>query len=91
MADVNLIVWDCGCGTRLFEINGIQAHEDNFGNLVDLAPDQAEVYECGDMTFIPKEPTMRVLDKYHISTEEYHEICDMLIDKLSIGRCGRCV
>ena len=78
----------CALGT--FEINGIQADEEDFGEHYDTNPELAEDYCCYNMKFFSKPATQEVLDKYGITLQEYHEVCDKLDEELSFGNCGWC-
>ena len=88
---LELKIYSCLCGTKIFEINGIIADSNDFGYQEDLAPDNAEPYGCGDMQLIPKSAHTEILNKYHISANEYEQICAALKEKLSFGECGWCV
>lgn len=79
------------CEPEKFIINDIEADSSDFGEKKDMRPDLRPPYGCGDMQFIPYEqPTKDVLERYHINEDEYHEICDKLVDIISIGRCCLC-
>jgi hypothetical protein len=79
------------CFKNVFRINGKEADNDDFGDLIDIAPDDEECeYGCGNMQFIPKESTTKVLYMYGINQEDYNHICDKLKDTLSLGSCGMC-
>lgn len=78
------------CGLSVFKINDIFADSDDFGEKYDHNPEYAPEYGCGNMMFESKEPTQEVLDKYHITKEEYEDVCDELYDKLSFGFCAYC-
>jgi len=78
------------CSTGEFEINGIDADIDDFGEKCDRSPETAEDYSCGDMQFTPKLATQEVLDKYKINLTEYNEIANKLEEGLSFGCCGWC-
>lgn len=79
------------CYCPVFEINGIDATEYDFGEKYDRSPGTAEPYSCGDMQFTRRiEPSPSVLEKYSITEDEYREICDKLEVGLSFGRCGWC-
>lgn len=43
------------------------------------------------MPFESISPTQEVLDKYHISVDEYNEIAGKLAEELSFGCCEWCV
>lgn len=78
------------CEPEKFIINDIKADTLDFGEKEDMRPDLRPPYGCGDMQFIPCEPTKEVLERYHINEDEYHEICDKLVEVISIGRCSLC-
>lgn len=88
---LKLKVFDCLCELEEFEINGIEADWDDFGDKFDANEENAEPYGCGDMTFLAKAPSWEILKKYDISAEEYDGICKKLEEKLSFGCCGWCV
>ena len=79
------------CYCPIFEINGHDAEEDDFGEKCDQSPETAEDYGCGDMQFTRIEPTAEVLKKYEITEAEYSEICTQLEKGLSFGHCGWCI
>lgn len=79
----------CSLGT--FEINGIAAKEEDFGEHHDTNPELAEDYGCYNMKFFAKEPTPDVLFKYNITESEYDEVCKKLYEELSFGNCGWCI
>ena len=78
------------CALSVFEINGINADYEDFGEKEDRNPWGAEDYCCGDMRFEGKRPTTEILEKYKITIDEYNEICDLLEEKLSFGACCWC-
>lgn len=79
------------CEFRVFEINGIKADEEDFGHGCDRDPFNAEPYCCKDYEFIANRlPKQEILDKYHITKEEYLEICDKLEHELCVGECQWC-
>ena len=78
------------CSLAVFEINGIEADTDDFGDNEDRSPDTAEDYCCGDMQFEAKPPTQEVLNKYSITADEYQEICEKIGEAISFGSCGWC-
>lgn len=78
------------CALSEFEINGINAKEEDFGEHHDANPELAQDYCCYNMKFFPKEPDPFVLVKYGITTEEYNEVCRKLDEELSFGNCGWC-
>ena len=79
------------CDLEEFEINGIKAEWEDFGEKFDADEDNAEPYGCGNMTFIAKALSTEILKKYDITAEEYDSICKELEEKLSFGCCGCCV
>lgn len=79
------------CETREFEINGIKADHEDFGEKYDHDEDSAEPYGCGCMEFDPKPATPWVLEKYGITPQEYDEVCRELRKGLSFGSCGWCI
>lgn len=83
--------YDCLCELDTFTINGISADYDDFGEKYDTDRINAPDYGCGDMRFIPKVSTEKVLNKYQITQSEYYEICYELESALSFGRCGWCI
>ena len=86
-----LEVFDRLCELCLFEINGVSADYDDFGEKYDRNEEIADDYGCGDMRFTPKLCTQEILDKYKINVYEYNEICKQLEEKLSFGNCGWCI
>ena len=88
---LELKIYSCICETKTFKINGIDSDYSDFGTRYDIDEDNAEPYGCGDMQFIPKEASSETLEKYHITAEEYEQICVELEKGLSFGECGWCV
>lgn len=82
--------YECLCELKHFSINGIDAEYEDFGTKKDIDMGKAEDYGCGDMRFLPKPATERVLEKYGISNEEYDLICGKLEKELSFGNCAWC-
>ena len=78
------------CYMREFEINGVEAYEDDFGYGYDAEPKDADPYSCGNRVFVHVEPTKEVLEKYKINRREYYQLCDKLEEVLSFGNCGWC-
>ena len=81
------------CALETFFINGIRADQDDFGMGQDESPEIAEEYEhcCGYWRFTAKPATQAVLDKYHITIDEYEDIAKQLEVVLDVGACGWCV
>lgn len=86
---LKLEVYKCLCALAEFEINGIKASYEDFGDKYDTQPSLANGYCCGNMQFIPKLATQEILDKYKINVDEYNQICEKL-NCLSFGSCGWC-
>jgi hypothetical protein len=78
------------CELDMFTINEIEADYHDFGEKHDHSPSTVDVYGCGDMRFVPKPYTQKILNKYNISVSDYKKICAELKDKLSFGYCGLC-
>ncbi len=79
------------CEPDIFEINGIAADYNDFGEKKDSLPVSPYSYMCENMHFTPKFATQSVLDKYKINIDEYNIVAGQLEEKLSFGRCGWCV
>ncbi len=90
---MNVIIEPYGalCELREFTINGIQARYQDFGDKFDHDQDNAPDYGCGDMRFDPKPAEPAILEKYHITPDEYDDICEALKEALNFGGCGWCV
>jgi hypothetical protein len=84
-------IYSALCSTRIFNINGIDADSEDFGEQGDDDRENAEQYACANMTFTPKLATDSILKKYKITNDEYNQIAEELSGKLSFGRCGWCV
>jgi hypothetical protein len=82
--------YDSYCSLKQFEINGVEADYEDFGEKDDHDKENAADYCCGNMKFESKRVTDEILNKYKITAEEYCEICTELEDKLSFGCCGLC-
>lgn len=76
--------------TEKFEINGVDASIDDFGDTWDHDKDHAPEHGCGNMKFEPKRASSELLAKYKITIEEFYEICDLIDSKVSWGRCAMC-
>ena len=76
------------CQTDNFLINGVHADSDDFGRQYDDSPSD-DVY-CGNMVFVPSDPSQSILDKYGITEQEYWCIAEKLQDGLSFGACDLC-
>ena len=88
--ELKLKIYGCLCSTKVFEINGVDADYDDFGEKYDRGFD-AEDYACADMRFTGKDSTSEILAKYSITQSEYDEVVSELSEKLSFGSCGWCV
>ena len=78
------------CCTHGFNINGVNARSDDFGEQYDESPEEAEDYCCGNMVFKPRTASPDILEKYGITEQEYNEIAKKLEEGLSFGPCGWC-
>lgn len=79
------------CHLKAFEINGIEACEEDFGESIDAAPENAPDYSCGCRKFTANyNISDNILDKYKITKEEYLEICEKLQEELYVGCCAGC-
>ena len=87
---LTLTVFEALCATQTFVINGVRADHEDFGVKEDVAEDEAEPYCCGNMLFVGKKPTAKVLKKYSITKSEYSEVRKKLEEVLSFGPCGLC-
>ena len=79
------------CALKTFSINGIRADQDDFGIGQDEKREIAGDYGCGYWRFTAKPATQAVLDKYHITIDEYEDIAKQLEVVLDVGPCGWCV
>ena len=79
------------CALKTFFINGIRADQDDFGMGQDEKREIADDYGCGYWRFTAKPATQTVLDKYHITIDEYEDIAKQLEVVLDVGACGWCV
>lgn len=87
--EIDLMEYFCSVGN--FTVNGARADTDDFGSQGDESPDDAEEYECGNMTFTPHDrPSPEVLAKYSITEDEFRFIAAGLAEQLSFGGCGLC-
>ena len=72
-------------------VKGLQADEDDFGEMEDIERANAPQFCCGNMMFVVYDPPPEgVLEKYGLSMDEYKEICYWLQKCLSIGFCDWC-
>jgi hypothetical protein len=79
------------CTTEEFEINGIKATPYDFVEQYDeLDTINAGKRVCINMLAIRLQVSDEILEKYKITIEEYHIICDLLEDGLSFGKCNLC-
>lgn len=88
--DLKLKIYRRLFSTEVFEINGVDADYDDFGEKYDRGSD-AENYACANMQFTGKDSTPEILSKYSITQSEYDDVVSELADKLSFGSCGWCV
>ncbi len=87
--NLKLVFYDALCETEAFEINGVDATYDDFGEKRDHR--STDDYGCGNMQFTRNDSTPEILEKYSINEEDYQEICDKLTEGLSFGKCGWCI
>lgn len=78
------------CELKIFTINGKDADSRDFGDTLDHITEEREPYCCSNKYFEQKPSTREVLDKYNITEEEYHNICNELENKLYVGACSWC-
>lgn len=89
--DMMLTVSKAYCSPDKFKINGVKATTYDFGQGVDEEPLADGKFGCGHHAFHHFErPKNGVLEKYHISMEDYRTICSTLDAQLSRGRCKYC-
>lgn len=79
------------CSLSLFEINGMDADEDEFVNKFDHSRETAPDYGCGDMRADIRIPSDAILEKYGITVDEFTVIAEDVAEKVSFGRCGWCI
>lgn len=79
------------CYVKEFIINGIVAEYEDFGTKYDRNPDEAELFGCGNMQFTRVDARVEILEKYHITVDDYSQVCDKLEKGLSFGYCSWCV
>lgn len=89
--DMKLVVSKTYCSPKKFKINGVNATTYDFGQGIDEEPPKAAEFGCGCHVFRHFEhPKHGILEKYHISMEDYRKICSQLDTQLSRGRCSYC-
>jgi hypothetical protein len=81
---------ECLCYLSSFKINDVPAYYSDFGDKYDHDKENAPEYGCGNMQFESIPPTQNILDKYHITMDEYYIICEKLDEALSFGCCAYC-
>lgn len=88
---MQLSVTKTHCSPKKFVINGVKATTYDFGQGVDEEPVGDGKFGCGCHAFHHFErPKHGVLEKYHISMDDYRHICTQLDSQLSRGRCKYC-
>lgn len=76
------------CSPKIFTINEIYADPDDFGEVNKLTGD----FCCKYREFKGFEkPSTVVLEKYHITEDEFFEVCDELRDILRVTDCSLCI
>lgn len=76
------------CVEDEFLINNKKAEVSDFGLIYNHGVGNTNC--CESMRFEAENPSSKVLRKYHITLDEYDEICVYLADKFTIGRCDLC-
>ncbi len=89
--DVTLKSYGSLCAAEVFEINGVEAYEMDFGETEDLDPDNVKDYGCGNRQFVAKPAEDDVLARYSITLAQYHHVTELLKKELSFGNCGWCI
>ena len=84
-------VYEAMCSLSTFEINGIDADEDDFVDKYDHSSYAAEDHACEDMRADLNTATDEVLQKYKITLDEYNAIAENVAGKVSFGCCGLCI
>ena len=80
------------CELQTFTINGINANKSDFGEGFDADWTNAPDYGCGFHKFeADRTEKPSILEKYKIDQADYLEICELLEEKLLVGRCGWCI
>ena len=79
------------CGFEVFEINGIEAEQEDFVDKRDRSPETAVDRACGNMQAEILPVNQHVLDRYEITEEDYFLIAGKVSKLLSFGACDRCV
>ena len=76
------------CSPKVFTINEIHANSDDFGEI----SKQTGHFCCKYREFQAfEEPPTDVLEKYHITEDEFIEVCDELRDILRVTDCSLCI
>jgi hypothetical protein len=88
---LELEFYSYACFSPTFTINGIDAVNEDFGDLYDRDSENAEDYSCANMQFTRIPAKLVVLERYNISIPEYELIAGQLEVGLSLGQCGACV
>ena len=78
------------CALETFSINGIRADRDDFGIGQDEKREIADAHCCGYWRFTARPAMQTILDKYHITVDEYNEIARQLESTLDVGECELC-
>jgi hypothetical protein len=92
----HLQVYGALCSAKVFQVNGIDADTDDFGegsDVGDYIDDSDDGYVgCSNRVWQRTDPPPPdTLRKYNISADDYAVICNDLESSLSFGRCGWCV
>jgi len=86
------------CEAEVFTINGQTAWINEFGNY-EYDPEETCEFEeyyrwgCVGKYFktLPYNENSKTVKKYHLTKEEYDDICSDLECKFAIGTCGWCI
>jgi len=80
------------CTTHIFEIQGIPARLEDFGQVYDDDPDNAEPYCCEAVHFHKSLSDTRenLCNKYHIDDDELDVVLHLLEVEFNVGSCEWC-
>lgn len=79
------------CIVESIEINGNECYFFDLGTMKDFDVDHAPVCGCGDRRFVPKPPTIPLLETLNMTEEQYGILMKILEKHLFVGRCKRCI
>ena len=84
------------CKAEKFTINDKMANTEDFGYSTDFDPDYNDdfcggLYGCGNCIWKRQESLKKnAMNKYHLTEDEYNNLCDNLEEILSVGICNLC-